>query len=188
MWRFEAIRQVLRDQHECFQQNAPSAAFHSDANGAEPDRRGKIRNYLPSSSLHGDAKAFFKQCSAIKAIPQDRSQALIGSHSWALKTLLHNMLCSYFGNPNLSALFFPQVLYQGTKVRDENRRLIDSPMLHWLVLCRFGDESAPTPEFWPSEYLSKPSVKVQMAHGQGNAGLGCPDGRRGADKWDAEMR
>jgi len=160
VWRFEAIRQLLRDQHECFQQKRRPRHFILMLTVRNQIGSGKIRNYLPSSSLHGDAKAFFERCSAIKAIPQGRDQVLIGSHSWALKTLLHNMLCSYFGNPNLSALFFPQVLYQGTKVRTADG-YIESPMLHWLVFCRFGEDTAPTPEFWPNEYLLRPSVKVE---------------------------
>jgi hypothetical protein len=129
---------------------------------------GKIRNYLSPSSLDGEARAFCERCSSIKPIPGERSQVLLGSHTWALKTLLHNMLRTYFGHPNLSALFFPQVRYEGTKIKiPDKQRLMDSPMLHWLVLCRFGDEAVATPDFWPIEYLSKPSVKVQMAHGQG---------------------
>ena len=115
----------------------------------------KIRKYLRPSTLQGDAKAFYRKCTAIKPIPS--SGAVIGSHSWALKALLHNMLCSYFGNPNLSALFFPQVLYQGTRVS----RSVPSPMLHWLVLCRFGDDTAPSPDFWPDQYLARASVAVR---------------------------
>ena len=57
----------------------------------------------------------------------------------------------------MSALFFPQVLYQGTRIRDGT----ESPMLHWLVLCRLGDIEAPSPEFWPNEYLSRASVAVR---------------------------
>jgi hypothetical protein len=160
VWRFEAIRQVLRDQHDAYQQNRGPRHFILMLTVRNQIGAGKIRKYLSPSSLRGDSKAFYERCSTINAIPDDRSQMLIGSHSWALKALLHNMLCTYFGNPNLSALFFPQVLYQGRKVRDGSR-LIDSPMLHWLVLCRFGDATDATPEFLPEQYLPRPSVTVQ---------------------------
>ena len=120
---------------------------------------GKIRNYLLPSKLDGDSRIFFNRCSKINAIPQGPEQPLIGTHSWAIKTLLHSMLRNYFGNPNLSALFFPQVVYEGTQVRAESR-YIDSPMLHWLVFCRFGDVDAATAEFWPTDYLVKSSIRV----------------------------
>ena len=157
VWRFDAIRQVLRDQSECFRSVGGPRHFILMITVRNQIGARKIRDYLSPSRLQGDARAFYRKCSAINSLPE--SGAVIGTHSRALKALLHNMLCSYFGNPNLSALFFPQVLYQGTKVRT-SAGFIDSPMLHWLVLCRFGEDTAPTPEFWPNEYLVKPSVMV----------------------------
>ena len=160
VWRFEAIRGVLRDQRDYYQSTKGPRHFILMLTVRNQIGARKIRKYLSPSTLQGDAKAFYRKCTAIKPIPS--SGAVIGSHSWALKTLLHNMLCSYFGNPNLSALFFPQVLYQGTRVHiPGTRQFVVSPMLHWLVLCRFGDETAPSPDFWPDEYLSKASVTVR---------------------------
>ncbi len=158
VWRFEAIRQVLRDQVACYKETGGPRHFILMLTVRNQIGSQKIRKFLSPSKLQGDAKTFYTKCSKINAIPpKEEKLPLIGSHSWALKTLLHNMLCSYFGNPNLSALFFPQVLYQGTKVRDGT----ESPMLHWLVLCRFGKVEDPSPEFWPDGYLSRASIAVQ---------------------------
>lgn len=160
VWRFEAIRQVLRDQFACYTRAQNARHFILMLTVRNQIAPHKIREFLSPSKLQGDAKAFYTKCSATNAIPTDQ-KPLIGSHSWALKTLLHNVLRSYFGNPNLSALFFPQVLYRGTRVRLRNGAgFLESPMLHWLVLCRFGDMQSPSPEFWPDEYLSSASVAV----------------------------
>ncbi len=176
LWRFEAIRQVLLDQRDCYKRNGGPRHFVLMITARNQIGAGQIRTYLTPSRLQGDARAFYKECSEITPIPEDRRTRLIGSHSWVLKVLLHNMLCSYFGSPNFSALFFPQVCYRGTRARDEDGGFIDSPMLHWLVLCRFEDVAAPMPGFWPSEYLSKASVKVQMAHGKGRLEWGVQAG------------
>ena len=157
VWRFDAIRQVLRDQSDCFRKSGYPRHFILMITVRNQIGARKIRGYLSPSRLQGDASAFYRTCAAINSLPE--RGAVMGTHSWALKALLHMMLCSYFGNPNLSALFFPQVLYKGTGVRTRGG-YIESPMLHWLVLCRFGEDTAPTPEFWPNAYLSRPSVKV----------------------------
>lgn len=160
VWRFQAIRQVLRDQVDCYQSTGGPSHFILMLTVRNQIGARKIREYLRPSTLQGDAQAFYKKCSAAKAIPTQGH--LIGSYSWALKTLLHNMLRNYFGNPNFSGLFFPQVLYHGTRVRIRGGGgFLESPMLHWLVLCRFGDVETPSPEFWPNEYLSRASIAVQ---------------------------
>ena len=160
VWRFEAIRQVLRDQFACYQSMGGPSHFILMLTIRNQINSRKIRDYLRPSTLQGDARAFYKKCSAEEGIPARGN--LIGSHSWALKTLLHNMLHNYFGTPNFSGLFFPQVLYHGTRVRMRGGRgFLESPMLHWLVLCRFGDVETPSPEFWPDEYLSRASIAVQ---------------------------
>ena len=99
-------------------------------------------------------------------MPANIQQPLIGSHSWALKAILYTHLHGHFVTHDFSALFFPQVLYMGTPVPTKVR-LIDSPMIHWLVLCRFADQGIPASELWPHQYLSKPSVKAQNILGQG---------------------
>lgn len=160
VWRFHAIRRILQDQLNCYQSTEGPRHFILMLTVRNQIGARKIRKYLRPSTLQGDAKAFYRECTDIKPIPN--SGAVIGSHSWALKALLHNMLCSYFGNPNLSALFFPQVLYQGTRVHiPGTRQSVPSPMLHWLVLCRFGDDTAPSPDFWPDQYLARASVAVR---------------------------
>jgi hypothetical protein len=160
VWRFEAIRQVLRDQFDCYRSMGGPSHFILMLTVRNQIKARKIREYLQPSRLQGDAKEFYKKCSAESPIPTQG--ALVGSHPWALKTLLHNMLCNYFGTPNFSGLFFPQVLYQGTRVRIRGTdEFLESPMLHWLVLCRFGEVETPTPDFWPDEFLSSASVAVQ---------------------------
>jgi hypothetical protein len=158
--RFEAIRHILQDQAECYQRVRAPRHFILMLTVRNQIAAGRIREYLSPTKLDGDSRAYYQRCAAINGIPEDRRQLLIGSHSWAIKTLLHTMLRQYFGNPNLSALFFPQVFYLGTRVRSGDD-FIESPMLHWLVFCRFGEDDAPTPEFWPGGYLSKPSVTVK---------------------------
>jgi hypothetical protein len=65
-------------------------------------------------------------------------------------------------------------------------------MIHWLVLCRFGDQAVPG-SLWPHQYLPKSSVKAQEILGQGvlswsrqtgemAAGNGTPDAVRWLDE------
>src|SRR5262249_27905046 len=87
---------------------------------------------------------------------------LIGTHTWALKTVVFNYLLSYFNNPCLSSLFLPGVMYNGTPVvvgRGRNK-ILPSPMLHWVVLCRFAEPNQVAPACWPSGYLGRSCVSV----------------------------
>jgi hypothetical protein len=165
-WRFEAIRHVLRDQIECFQREGKPRHFILMITIRNQINANKIKSFLSPTSLQGDTQAFHQQCSEKDAIPGG-AQPLIGTHTWALKTLLFNMLCNYLGNPHISALFFPQVMYQGTRKRvtDESGKVtyIPSPMLHWLVLCRFCDIDLPTPDFCPPRFLWYPSLRVESS-------------------------
>lgn len=168
-WRFEAIRRAMRDQVDCFQRDGGPRHFVLMITVRNQINADKIRSFLSPTSLSGDTQRFHEQCSSRHAIPSGR-EPLIGSHTWALKTLLFNMLCSYLGNPHISALFFPQVMYHGTRKRivDENgrARFIPSPMLHWLVLCRFCDMELPTPDFCPPRFLWYPSLRVKASQGR----------------------
>jgi len=170
--RFEAIRHVLRDQVECFQREGGPQHFVLMLTVRSQINADKIKSFLTPGTMQGDAKRFREECSKILAIPDGRSP-LVGTHSWALKTLLFNSLSSYFGNPNISAVFFPQLMYQGTKTRIPRAGggidYLASPMLHWLVLCRFGDMETPTASCFPLQYLWSASVEV--------------DGRANALRW-----
>jgi len=70
--------------------------------------------------------------------------------------------------PNLSAVFFPVVLYQGTRVS----RNVPSPMLHWVILCRFGSVEKETPDLFPSSFLNSCSVRVRNGELQWKAQMG----------------
>jgi len=166
VWRFEAIRQVLRDQHDCYRRDKAPRHFILMLTVRNQMDAAKLRRFLAPSRLQGETKTHYDACMGLNPIPTAGS--LVGTHSWALKTLIFNCLSAYFGNPNLSALFFPQILYQGTRKRIRVRgrtRYLPSPMLHWLVLCRFSDEEAPGPDFWPAAFLTNPSVSVGTRRG-----------------------
>jgi hypothetical protein len=167
VWRFEAIRRVLQDQQNCGRNGASGRFFVLMITVRDQISSTSIRTYLRPSCLQDDSRSFYDACSSINPIPKERNVSLIGTHTWALKVLFHTMLCRYFGNPNFSALFFPQVSYAGTKVRNGNSGFISSPMLHWVVLCCFAKEAEPLSELVPGGFLKRPSVKVKCSHGMG---------------------
>jgi len=77
--------------------------------------------------------------------------------------VVFNYLLSYFNNPCLSALFFPPVLYTGTPVRireSGKEKSLPSPMLHWVILCRFAEPEQAASDCLPTEYLARSSVSV----------------------------
>jgi len=150
VWRFEAIRQVLRDHVECYKNTGGPNWFILMLTIRNQIDAKKIRQFLRSQLL-AEAKEFKEKCEVQKPLPQDGS--LTRSYAWAIKTFLFNFLCQKFANPNISALFFPQVLYTGTT--------ISSPMLHWLILCRIAPQEAHAPEIFPDPYLACSSVSVK---------------------------
>lgn len=157
-WRFEAIRTVLRDQAECYQRSGGPSLFIilltiRNQIGAE-----KIRGFLRQCH-YTDTQRFYSICKRSKPIP--RAGSLIGTHAWAIKAFLHNKLREYFTAPNISALFFPLVKYTGTPIITK-RIKIPSPMLHWMILCKFDDPSRPSPRYYPNSYLNgTPSIRAQ---------------------------
>lgn len=55
----------------------------------------------------------------------------------------------------ISALFFPLVRYRGMPVRVKKKgSLLESPMLHCMLLCRFDEYQSPSPSFLPVDYLA----------------------------------
>ena len=59
----------------------------------------------------------------------------------------------WFGNPNVSALFFPVVKYTGSPIS----KTVPSPMLHVMVLCRsrkLAELTVSNPLFLPSQFLT----------------------------------
>lgn len=148
-WRFEALRTIVQDQHECFRREDGPPYFIVLLTVRNQIRAGQIRDFLRRRNLIVEAAGYRHACERIRRIPGQDNRNLIGSHAWSLKAFLYNTLQNYFGAPNISALFFPLVKYIGTPVR----RNIPSPMLHWIVFCRFGAREDPTPVFFPDDYL-----------------------------------
>jgi hypothetical protein len=161
--RFEAIRQILRDQATCFEKEKEPRHFILLLTIRNQSSSRKLHRLLSSRTLLADAKAHHVRCSTSNPIPFGSDDPLIGSHSWALKTVVFNYLLSYFNNPCLSALFFPTVLYNGTPVTipgNGARKTLPSPMLHCVVLCRFAEPEQPAADCWPLGYLTRSSVAV----------------------------
>jgi hypothetical protein len=133
-WRFEAIRQILRDQQECYKKNGSPSHFIILLTVRNQIGASKIRNLL-SGSLFAETKAYCLICERENPIPNE-NELLIGTHAWALKALIYNTLSNYFAQPNICAFFFPIIKYMGTPIIKEN---LESPMLQWMLLCRFGE-------------------------------------------------
>lgn len=157
VWRFEAIRQVLRDQVECHRRTGGPNYFVLMLTVRNQIDAKKISQFLKRGLL-ADAKEFRDSCQKLNPLPP--KGALIGTYPWALKAFLYNLLCQNFANPNLSAVFFPFVLYKGTRVRSSHG-FIESPMLHSMVLCKFGSEEAQAPDVFPEAFLQRSSIVVQ---------------------------
>ena len=61
-----------------------------------------------------DSQHYWDLCQAVTPLPS--KGFILGEHSWSLKTLIHDQLRKWFGNPNVSALFFPVTKYSGTPI------------------------------------------------------------------------
>jgi hypothetical protein len=123
----------------------------------------KLHHLLTGPALLAEAKEHRQSCSVSNPFHDNSNEPLIGTHTWALKAVVFNYLLSYFNNPCLSTLFFPGVMYNGTPVavgRGRARTTIPSPMLHWVVLCRFAEPEQVSPACWPSRYLGRSCVSV----------------------------
>lgn len=177
--RFEAIRQILRDQNRCYRRTGGESYFVLMLTFRNQIIAPKIRSFLKSHLL-AEADAFYNVCQGQHPIPLGED-FLIGSHPWAIKVFLFNWLSQNFVNPNLSALFFPIVLYEGTQTREG----LASPMIHWLILCRFAEDEEQAPTIFPRPYLTNPSVTVagngelslawSRQHGEAQPGAAPPD-------------
>ncbi|MBI4303868.1 MAG: hypothetical protein HY665_05975 [Chloroflexi bacterium] len=160
LWRFEAIRQILRDQRESFQHFGGPRFFIMLLTVRDQINADRLRGFL-SRNLYGDAETFLQACGGIGSLPPNG--ALVGTHPWALKCFIHNTLRQFLANPNISTVFFPLLRYQGTRVRT-GEGFLESPMLHWMLLCRFDEPHTPTPSFLPTNYLANvSSVAVTTA-------------------------
>jgi len=177
VWRFEAIRQILVDQRECYKRSGGSGLFVILLTVRNQMNTDQLSTFLADNPYH-DTQNYVEACEAIKPIP--RTIYVQGTHTWALKAFLYEMLRKYLITPNISAVFFPIVKYIG--------RSKLSPMLHCMVLCRFNDIQKPSPSFLPEYYLtSTTSVRALDTHalkwepepGESIAGNTPPD----SEKW-----
>jgi len=143
VWRFDAIRQILADQRECYKRVGGSGLFLILLTVRNQLDVIKLRSFL-SENLFSETQNYVEVCSNQNPLPMTGS--VQGTHTWALKAFLHNILRQYLPNPNISAVFFPVVKYTGKTER--------SPMLHCMILCRFNDLQAPSPSYSPQNYLT----------------------------------
>jgi hypothetical protein len=154
LWRFEAIRRILHDQQECYKRSGSQSLFIILLTIRNQIGASNIANFL-SANLLSETESYCLNCNGENPIPSDDAP-LIGTHAWALKAFLYNTLKTYFTQPNICALFFPLVKYEGTPiVRKKKGVYVRSPMLHWMFLCKFGESESPTPTFHPLGFLEQ---------------------------------
>jgi hypothetical protein len=151
-WRYEAIRLILQDQKRCYRSIGTGEPCYfiillTVRNQIEAN---KIRGFL-SNNLLSETSSYCLSCESVKPIPA--SGQLIGTYTWPLKAFLYNTLIGDFIGSNICAVFFPIIKYIGTPTKVGSRQFIKSPMLHWMLLCKFGLIEAPSPKFYPAQYL-----------------------------------
>ena len=153
VWRFEAIRQILRDQEACHDPELGAGYFLILLTIRDQMGVNKLIEYF--TEPFADSRHYWDLCQA--AYPLPSKGFILGEHSWSLKTLIHDQLRKWFGNPNVSALFFPVTKYSGTPIHFGQDDEFPSPMLHVMILCRFGDRTVATPLFLPDQFLNRVS-------------------------------
>ena len=162
IWRFEAFRHILRDQVQAFEKNGGPNCFIALLTVRDQMNADRLREFL-SSNLYGDTRSYLDDCGGVNSLPTQGP--LIGTHTWAIKAFIHNMLRQYFTNPNISATFFPLVRYIGTPTTQRGGGLLESPMLHCMIFCQFSDVESPSPAFKPCDYLSSISSVEATSNG-----------------------
>ena len=150
VWRFEAIRQILRDQEACYDPEFGAGYFLILLTVRDQIGVDKLLEHF--AEPFADSQHYWDQCQAEHPLPSDGF--ILGEHTWSLKTLIHDQLRKWFSNPNVSALFFPITKYSGTPINYGRDNEISSPMLHMMILCRFGDRTVPSPLFLPQQFLN----------------------------------
>lgn len=154
--RFEALRTILLDQYECFRGDNSRSHFIMLLTFRNQIKTSNISALFPNNLLT-ETQSFFSACKSKMPIPSE-NRHLIGTHGWVLKAFLYNTLRMYFTSPNICALFFPLVKYKGTPImlkRNEKGETLESPMLHWMILCKFGRAESPTPDCYPGNFLAQ---------------------------------
>ena len=161
VWRFEAIRQILRDQEVCYDSGSGAGYFLLLLTVRDQIGVNKLSEHF--AEPFADSQNYWDLCQTVHPLPAEGW--ILGEHSWSLKTLIHDQLRKWFGNPNVSALFFPATKYLGTPIDFGKEGEVPSPMLHMMVLCRFGERTVSSPLFLPDNFLN--SVCSVRANGDG---------------------
>jgi hypothetical protein len=158
-WRYEAIRTIFTDQKTAYINN-----------GRKPNTfilLITIRNQIYSTLLKEllrDIKYASSQArlryfdEQVPLIPNDMS--LLGNHGWAIKIFLYEFLCNCLYSPNITALFFPTILYNGTPT-ETTTGTIPSPMMHLMIFCQFANPESATPDIFPNNVLSFANVEIK---------------------------
>jgi len=133
-YRVEAIRQIVRDQVESFNDLGRPSCFIIFLTVRNQIRSTVLRDRLDVClPFHKD---FIGECLRINPIPPE-DNFLIGSHTWAIKTIILTILQESLRGNNISAFFSPFVKYRGTPVRISRVDFIPSPMLNLMIFCKF---------------------------------------------------
>lgn len=158
-YRVEAIRQIIRDQVESFNEFRRPSCFIIFLT---------VRNQIHSSVLRDrlavcmpSYEDFIRECTIINPIPPEE-RALIGSHTWALKTIILTIFEQSLRGNNISALFFPFVKYVGTPTRTR-RGFIPSPMLNLMIFCKFQHPREMAGVSIPADPLKFKTLSVDSA-------------------------
>lgn len=177
VWRFEAIRQIFRDQKNAFQSYGGPRWFIVLLTVRDQIDSQKLRELL-SKNLYEETVTYLKACGGTRSLPAQGH--VLGTHTWALKAFIHNTLRQYLVNPNIAATFFPFVKYVGSPV-GTGKGSLESPMLHCMFVCRFDEQQTSFPLHLPGDYLS--GVSSVSVTKEGNLGWdpepGEPRGPKG---------
>ena len=150
-WRFDAIRQILLDQKGCYDIDPSPGYFVLLLTIRDQIRVDKLLSEF--SDPQADSKEYWDSC--LQSHPWPANGEILGSHTWSLKTFIHDRMRKWFGAPNISALFFPMLKYEGTPIKIGSPVSKPSPMLHMMVLCWFSDRRVSNPSSLPHQFLSK---------------------------------
>ena len=161
VWRFEAIRQILSDQKACYDSESGAGYFLLLLTVRDQIGVTKLSEHF--AEPFADSRYYWDLCQGVHPLPS--TGFILGDYSWSLKTLIHDQLRKWFNNPNVSALFFPPMKYLGTPIGFGTGGEVPSPMLHMMVLCRFGERTVSSPLFLPEKFLN--DVSSVRANGDG---------------------
>lgn len=153
--RYEAIRVILLDQKRCYldREDGQPCYFIILLTIRNQIRAERIIEYLQSNNLLEETYSYAENCKKTSEIPA--SGDLTGTYAWAIKALLYDVLIGDFKGHNIDSLCFPILKYWGTPIRRSGRRTIESPMFHWMLLCKFGSDENPSSKVYPPQFLEK---------------------------------